>query len=383
MFHVKHPPTCADEPSPPALRHLDEALARLKRDDLYRSPTDESGTPALRSLCSNDYLGFGSAPIPVRPDLPTGVGASRLVTPGDGGAGPLERTVAAFVGAPAALTFTSGYAANVGLLSALLSPADVVVSDALNHASLIDGIRLARSQVRVVPHLSLPAVAEALRVPGPAGGRRWVVTESYFSMDGDGPDLRKLRELCDDAGAGLVVDEAHALGTLGPEGRGRCAEAGVVADALVGTFGKAFGAQGAFVAGSSTLRAWLWNRARSFVFSTGLSPAVAEAARLNLLRSLAEPQHRQRLGEVSRQLRDVLSQGGLEPLGWGPIVPCVIGSAAQALACAQSLREAGFHVQAIRPPTVPEGTARLRFTASSSYRSDDLTGLAQALRRRR
>src|SRR5262249_14986618 len=154
---------------------------------------------------------------------------------------------------------------------ALARPGDVVVSDALNHASLIDGARLSRAEVAVVPHADVGAIDRALA--GRAGRRAWVLVESYYSMDADGHDLAALRHVCDEHGAALVIDEAHALGVLGPEGRGLAAAAGVRADVLVGTLGKAFGAQGAFVAGRAELRDWLWNRARSFVFSTGISPS--------------------------------------------------------------------------------------------------------------
>ncbi len=180
------------------------------------------------------------------------------------------------MGLPSSLVFSSGYAANVGLMSSLPRPGDLVVSDALNHASIIDGIRLSKCRVAVVPHLDVGAVETALRDRG--AGRAFVVTESYFSMDADSPDLGALRALCDRHGAALVVDEAHAVGVLGPGGAGLCAEQGVVPDALVGTFGKAFGAAGAFVAGCEALTRWLWNSARSFVISTGMSPVVAAAA---------------------------------------------------------------------------------------------------------
>jgi 8-amino-7-oxononanoate synthase len=206
-----------------------------------------------------------------------------------------------------------------------------------------------------------------------------VVTESYFSMDADSPDLPALRAVCDAEGAALVVDEAHALGVLGPQGRGLCAAAGVVPDVLVGTFGKAFGAAGAFVAGSETLVAWLWNRARSFVFSTGMSPMVASAALDAIRCALADPQRRERVAAGARQLRHGLTSAGLEVLGYGHIVPCVLGDARRALWWAEELQSRGVMVRAVRPPSVPAGTARLRLTVTASHVSADIERLVAAV----
>jgi 8-amino-7-oxononanoate synthase len=286
--------------------------------------------------------------------------------------------VASFLGVPEALVFTSGYAANVGLLPALAGPDDLVVSDALIHASLIDGARLSRARVVVVPHLDLDAVRCALRAS--AGRRAFVLTESYFSMDGDSPDLRGLRRICDDHGAALVVDEAHALGVLGPEGRGLCAAAGVQPDVLVGTFGKAFGAGGAFVAGCEALCAWLWNRARSFVFSTGLSPAVAAGALQGLESASAQPQRRERLLEIAQTLRAGLGALGLDLRGYGHVIPWVVGDSREALWASEAIQRAGYDVRAIRPPSVPRGTARLRLTASARHTTEDAGGLIEAVR---
>ena len=232
--------------------------------------------------------------------------------------------------------------ANVGVLASLASPEDVILSDALNHASIIDGARLSRAEVVIYTHLDMDVVRRTLaRVTGRAsrGARRvWVVTESYFSMDADSPDLGALRRACDEAGAGLIVDEAHALGVLGPEGRGVCAERGVTPDVLVGTFGKAFGAGGAFAAGCADLIAWLWNRARSFVFSTGLSPIVAEGARRHVELCRRDPSLRGRALACADELRKGMWALGLEPQGYGVIVPWIIGDAPRALRVAEDLR---------------------------------------------
>lgn len=289
----------------------------------------------------------------------------------------LERAAAAWVGQPAALAFASGYAANAGLIPALAGPGDVIISDALNHASLIDGSRLSRAQIVVTPHLAVDAVARALRAP--RQGRAFVITESYFGMDADGPDLAALRAACDEHDAALIVDEAHALGVLGPDGRGRCAEAGIAPDALVGTFGKAFGAAGAFVAGCPALVTWLWNKARTFVFSTGMSPALAAAARTGMATAQAEPFRRERVVARAAQLRAALECVGIQPRGFGHILPWVIGEPAAALRLASLLRARDLNVRAIRPPTVPQGTARIRLTVTAAHDCADIERAARVM----
>ena len=355
---MKHPP--------PALRRLEKRLQALADDGLLRTrpePVAEVG----RSFCSNDYLGLASR---VSPGAPSGAGASRLIAGERKEHRQLETALASWLGVPDVLLFSSGYAANVGTIAALAQPGDLVVSDELNHASLIDGCRLGRGRVEVVPHLELDAVERALS--GKRGGQAWVVTESYFSMDADAPDLAALRRLCDRQDAALVVDEAHALGVFGPAGRGLCAEVGVVPDVLIGTLGKAFGSSGAFVAGSEPLVAWLWNRARSFVFSTGIAPVTALAS-LTALPTVAEDAAlRARLHSNAHRLRQGLAGLGLAPRGFGPIIPLVIGDARRAVTAATELRGAGLHVQAVRPPTVPTGTARLRVTATALHSEADI-----------
>jgi 8-amino-7-oxononanoate synthase len=294
-----------------------------------------------------------------------------------------ETTLAAWLGAEAALLFSSGYAANAGVLSALARPGDVIVSDALNHASIIDGCRLSGATVRIVPHCDASAVDAALAASSGAP-HRWVVTEAYFSMDGDAPDLPALRAVCDRHDAALIVDEAHALGVFGPRGTGLCASAGIRPDVLVGTAGKALGLQGAFVAGSRRLRLWLWNRARSFVFSTGISPALATATASRARRAAADDQARARLATSASRLRDGLAALGLvagtEHSLQGPIIPWVVGSPERAVQLSMRLREHGVRVQAIRPPTVPAGTSRLRITATARLTDADIDHALQAFR---
>src|SRR5262245_8013878 len=348
--------------APNALRHLVVGLRELEAQGLLRSPARFDA--ACLVLSSNDYLGYARRPLAGRSEA-GGSGSSRLIA-GDGeGHRAAERALSEWVGAESALLFSSGYAANVGLLSALAGPDDVVVSDALNHASIIDGCRLSRARVVVVPHLDASAVEHALRDASKAR-RRWVVTESYFSMDADSPDLRALRRLCDAHDAGLIVDEAHAFGVFGPHGAGLCVDAGVVPDALVGTLGKAVGLQGAFIAGREVLRSWLWNRARSFVFSTGVSPWLAVATSERVREVQADDAGRARVMAVAGRLRGAISAGGGRVLGHGPIVPWVVGSASRAVELAGALLERGISVPAIRPPTVPTGTSRLRVSASAA-----------------
>ena len=358
--------------APPALAHLAEALAELRQQDRLRTRAEPvEGV----SFCSNDYLGLAGTPAPA---VAGGAGASRLIAGEHAEHGRLERALAGWLGVEQALLFSSGYAANVGALSALVGRGDVVVSDALNHASIIDGLRLARAEVRIVPHLDVAAAERAL---ADARGRRaWLVTETYFSMDADSPDLSALRRICDAAGAALIVDEAHALGVFGPDGRGLCAAVGVEPDVRVGTLGKAFGASGAFVAGCRLVVDWLWNRARSHVFSTGPSPASVAVARLNFERAVHDPTLRRTAIRLADRFRDTLRSLGADVRGHGPIVPWVVGPEPKALEAGALLRHRGVHAVAVRPPTVPEGTSRIRFALTARHTDRDVDQAVTAVR---
>jgi 8-amino-7-oxononanoate synthase len=353
-----------------ALAYLEGELAKLQEAHLLRRRPERRAWRAP-SFSSNDYLGLAARAMAgeALSETASGAGASRLVTGEHGAHKELEGTVVDWLrpslGCEDAVSFASGYAANVGTLAALAGPGDLVVSDALNHASIIDGIRLSRASVVVTPHLDVGAVERALRHG--SFRRAWVVVESYYSMDADSPDLRALRTICDGAGAALVVDEAHAFGVVGPEGRGLCAELGVVPDVWVGTLGKALGAQGGIVVGTAELALWLWNRARSFVFSTGLSPAVAAVAARNARWIRTAEAARASVAARARALREGLRDQGLDVRGTGHVVPWRQGSPEQAARTAEALREAGFEVQAIRPPTVPEGTSRIRFGVTAAH----------------
>ncbi|MFT3773805.1 MAG: 8-amino-7-oxononanoate synthase [Minicystis sp.] len=359
------------------LRHLEGELDGLDRQGLLRRPLT-GPIEGLLDLCSNDYLGYARDPWPAL-NAQSGAGASRLVSGNSIAHTTAEESIASWLGTEAALLFSSGYAANVGTMSALAGPGDVIVSDALNHASIIDGCRLSGASIRVVPHLDVTAVQTALAAAGTAR-RRWVVTESYFSMDGDTPDLAALASTCRAYDAALIVDEAHALGVFGPEGRGLCASLGVKPDVLIGTAGKSLGLHGAFVAGSASLRLWLWNRARSFVFSTGISPALATSLADRVQRVRQDDQARARAADRSRRLRSALAELGQPAIraGHGPVIPWMVGEPAAAVALSARLRAEGVLVQAIRPPTVPSGTARLRITATAALADADLDRAVRA-----
>ena len=368
------------------LRHLAAELLDLEKRSLLRIPPDPRPRPTTSPaeapvlLCSNDYLGYGSDLWGETPTELAGSGASRLVAGEHIAHVEAEEELARWVGQPEALLFSSGYAANVGAIASLARRGDVILSDALNHASIIDCCRLSGAHVLVLPHTDASAVEAALR-DCRSFRARWVVTESYFSMDGDTPDLAALRAHCDAHDAALYVDEAHALGVFGPRGSGLCAEAGVRPDVLVGTFGKALGLQGAFVAGSPTVRSYLWNRARSFVFSTGLSPALTVRLLTNVRRAIADDAGRERLHRSAHRLREALRAAGVPVprTARGPVLPWIVGSATRALTLSAQLRERGVLVQAIRPPTVPADTARLRITATAALTERDLHRAVTAL----
>ncbi len=359
MFHVKPPSG--------ALGFLEDAIEGARADGLLRERGEPLPAAAGPGFDSNDYLGLAWE---TAVSANAGSGASRLL----GGDHPIHRELEAesarLVSMQDALVFSSGYAANLGLLACLAGPSDVIVSDALNHASIIDGARLSRARVVVVPHLDVDAVDAALAAP--RAGRAFVVTESYFSMDADIPDLAHLRESCDRHGAALIVDEAHALGVLGPQGKGLCAKAGIRPDVLIGTYGKAFGAAGAFVAGSKTLTTWCWNRARSFVFSTAMSPGLAATALNGLRRAEEEPHRRERVLSSARRLRAGMAALGLSVPGEGPILPWHVGEARKAVELASDLSARGMVARAVRPPTVPPGTSRLRLTVTARHTAADL-----------
>jgi 8-amino-7-oxononanoate synthase len=326
------------------------------------------------NFSSNNYLGLADHPAlsaaarACTEQLGTGAGASRLIAGSLAPHRELEGALADLLGQPA-LLFNSGYQANLGLIQALAGPEDAVFSDALNHASLIDGCRLARARVEVYAHRDHTDLRQ--RLAATPARRRLIVTDSVFSMDGDVADLAGLRQLANEHGAALLVDDAHAFGVMGPGGRGACAAAGVQPDALMATFGKALGGFGAFVSAAPPVVDYLANRARSFVFTTALPPGVMAAAHegLRLVASPAGAERRAQLHQRIRQFADGLAALGLLVDGAGatPIFPVLVGDARQTMEASEALLQAGVFAQGIRPPTVPRGTARLRFSLMATH----------------
>ncbi|MGI9172880.1 MAG: aminotransferase class I/II-fold pyridoxal phosphate-dependent enzyme [Chthoniobacterales bacterium] len=380
----------------------EEQLQALHARALHRQ-LREIGTPQgaevrivgreLVNFSSNDYLGLASDPIlrqaaiAAIEEFGVGSGASRLIS---GTLSPhvvLEATLAKWKKVPAAICFSSGYAAAVGTLPALASKQDVIIIDKLCHASLIDGARLSGATLRVFPHNHLGKLESHLEWSQREhpDARVVVVTESIFSMDGDRAPLREVVELKKRFGARLVLDEAHAVGVLGPQGRGLAAELGLDGhiDVQMGTMSKSLGVSGGYICGSRNLIDWLVNRARSFVFSTAPAPAVAAAATaaIRFLASEEGEARRKLLWRRVVQFRKLLPNGADFGKPAAAVIPWMIGNERQALELAQGLLEAGFFVPAIRYPTVAKGAARLRITISAAHSALQVASLAEALGR--
>ncbi|HEV2223712.1 MAG TPA: 8-amino-7-oxononanoate synthase [Candidatus Acidoferrales bacterium] len=346
-------------------------LESLREQSQLRSLETLSGV----NLCSNDYLGLAADPRlkhavieAVASARQMGATGSRLLSGNSREWQELESEFAEFAGTESALYFGSGYAANVGLLSSVLQPGDVVFSDALNHASLIDGMRLSGAEKIIYPHGDMQFLEDALREKSRGTGAKVIVTESIFSMEGDMARIDDLVRLAKTHGAELIVDEAHALGVCGPQGRGMVAELKLEREilAIVYTCGKALANVGAFVCGDAKLKDFLINRARTFLFSTALPPYFARQIHAALTIARKEDSRRKHLHESSIALRAELSAAGLNcGTSSSQIVPVILGSNEAALRVAAQLQDAGFAVRAIRPPTVPAGTARIRVSLTS------------------
>jgi 8-amino-7-oxononanoate synthase len=313
----------------------------------------------------------------------TGSGGSRLVCGTNPEHVALESELATYFDAEEALTFTSGYAANVGTIPALVGRGDAVFADALNQASLIDGCRLSRATIHVYPHLSLTGLAAQLEEHRASARRAVIVTDGLFSTDGDHAPLAGIIDLARQHHAWTYLDDSHAIGTGGVDGRGSASAVrrhGQV-DVTVGALGKAFGVAGAFVYGSHTLIQYLVNRARSFVFSTAMMPAQAAAAREALRIVRAEPTRREQLLANAIRMTRVLHTAGIHALGeaGAHVVPIMIGDASTAVAIGAQLATRGYLVGAIRPPTVPTGASRLRITLSAAHKPLQIGGLVETL----
>jgi 8-amino-7-oxononanoate synthase len=376
------------------LKPFEPELERLRAAHLYRSrlvvdsPQGVElrvGGETLLSFCSNDYLGLANDPRVVTAlqagaaRYGAGSGASHLVSGHSAAHHALEEELAAFVGAQRALLFSTGFMANLGVVGALVERHDVIAEDRLNHASLIDAARLTRARVIRYPHADIAALARRAGGKAPA----LVTTDGVFSMDGDLAPVPDLHAFAREQGARLLVDDAHGLGVLGVHGRGTLAHFGIVPTGdviLMGTLGKALGVFGAFVAGDAALIETLIQRARSYIYTTALPPALAEALRASLAVARDEDWRREKLqAHVARFRAGAVELGFALTASPTPIQPLMLGESERALAVAAALRWQGILVPAIRPPTVPQGEARLRVTFSAAHEAAHVDRLLAAL----
>lgn len=372
---------------------IEARLAELREQDLWRElhVLDSSqGAEVTRegrrlvNFSSNDYLGLAAHPA-ITTALHEGIerfgagaGASRLVCGTQAPHAELESALAAFKGTEAALAFSSGHAVALGTIPALMGRGDTILLDKLCHACLVDAARLSGATIRVFPHQHLGKLERLLQT---AAGRVLVVTESVFSMDGDITPLKEIVELKDRHGAWLLMDEAHGVGVLGPQGRGLAAQLGLEArvELQMGTLSKALGLSGGYLAASRAVIDLLVNRARSFIYSTAPPPCIAHAARaaVGLISGAAGDELRHALWE---NLRHFTQHMRLPEVPESAIVPWIVGAEAQAVDLSRRLLERGFLTPAIRHPTVARGAARLRLTFSAAHTSAQITALAAALR---
>lgn len=376
--------------------HITTALTEHAAAGLMRTPRRVSGRqgpvitldgrPAV-CLCSNNYLGLADHPAIAAAagraleELGFGAAASRHISGSMDLHVAAEERLARYVHQPRALLFSTGYAANVGVVQGLLGPGAQVFSDSLNHASLIDGCRLSRAAVHVYRHRDPEHLAELLSRERNAGVAAVILTESAFSMDGDLAPVRELRQLADRFECGLLVDEAHALGVLGPEGRGLCAREGVVPDLLIGTLGKAFGTAGAFIAGPAPTVRLVENRARSYIFSTAPSPSLAAAAiAATDLVEAAEDRRETLRAHEGRLRRELTALEFHVQQGETPVIPVIIGPTEATMILSAALLTHGVFVHGIRPPTVAPGTSRLRATAMATHTEAHLDQAISAFR---
>jgi 8-amino-7-oxononanoate synthase len=381
-------------------RDLQDGLRDLEKRDQRRSlvETGVSGgasshaTPrASVNLCSNDYLGLSESE-----ELRAAVIEAVHTAPRVGGTGSrllsghlrdwdrLEQEFADFAGTESALYFGSGYAANVGLFTSILRKDDIVFSDELNHASLIDGMRLSGARKVIYRHLDLDDLETALRnaAPPTSRGRKFVVTETVFSMDGDIANIAELSNLCARHGAGLILDEAHAIGVHGLNGRGIAAAAQLTGEviAMTHTCGKALASAGAFVCGRATLRDHLINHARTFIFSTAMPPYMAGQIRAALrIAQKMDSARAELLANARRLTAEFRAQGYDTAASASQIIPIIVGANDEAISAAEFLQAEGFSVRAIRPPTVPQNRARLRLSLTAAVPAAELDRLANCL----
>ncbi len=347
------------------------------------------GKPVI-DFSANDYLGLAGDPriaaaaIRFLEQDSTGAAAARLISGNYAVHTELEAALAKFKNTEAALLFGSGYSANLGTVPALVGKRDVVYSDELNHASLLDATKLSKAEVRVFPHSDLGALRQLLADDVGKFRRRLIVVDGVFSMDGDLFPLDQLVPLAREFDAWTYVDDAHGTAVIGANGRGSAEHFGVEGeiDVIMGTLGKSLGTSGAFIAGSATLIEYLLHRARAFVFTTSSPPALAAATLESIRIVQEEPWRREQLWENARYLRSQLAAIGVSAPGHASsyVVPVIIGSVKKTMEVGQVLRDAGYHVGAVRPPTVPMGTSRLRITVSAAHTKEQIDGLVTALK---
>jgi 8-amino-7-oxononanoate synthase len=374
---------------------IHDRLEELRDLGLYRRMRMVSGPQGPRVLldgkrvlllCSNNYLGLADHPrvreaaAEAAMRYGVGAGASRLVSGNMTLHRRLEERLAEFERSERCVLFGSGYLANAGVIGALAQAGDVVFSDALNHASIIDGCRLSRAETFVYDHLDTDHLEWGLQQADGRGSL--IVTDGVFSMDGDIAPLERIVDLAHRYDARVMVDEAHATGVLGPGGRGSIAAAGLEGevDVMVGTLGKALGSYGAYVCCDAEIARYLVNAARTLIFSTGPAPPVVAAALTALDLVNESPRRIERVRRNAQTLREALAQHGLDvPAGETAIVPLIVGDAGRAVALCERVLERGVFAQAIRPPTVPEGSSRLRLAAMATHNTAELEWAAAQL----
>ena len=355
-----------------------DSMGLQRRPPIIESTTGPVATIGGREfvcLCSNDYLGLASNAAPVFTSGETnGSGSSRLVAGNFKSIVEVERSAAELCGYAASLLFPSGYMANIGAIPALTDERDIIFSDSLNHASLIDGCRLSRAKVLVYPHRDTRFIESELKKRRNTHRNIWFVSDALFSMEGTLAPVRDLRSLADQYGAFLYIDEAHSLGVLGPEGRGLCASQNIQAEVMMLGLGKAFGAQGGFILAKEPVVRLLYNRARSFIYTTAPSPSLSSIIHQAILRVQQANIERARLRSNVLYLRKALGSLGFEVGGdeLSPIMYLKLGGPEEATAASRALMEHGVFISAIRPPTVPEGTSRLRIVPTALHSLDQL-----------
>jgi 8-amino-7-oxononanoate synthase len=376
--------------------NLKQKLAEREAQHLYRrrrisdgpqGPEQVGGGKRFINFCSNDYLGLANHPEIIAAfkkgadRYGVGSGAAHLVNGHSRAHHALEEELAEFTGRPRALLFSTGYMANLGVISALVGAGDAVFEDRLNHASLIDAALLSRARLTRYTHGNASSLVAKLSAS--KAQEKLIVTDGIFSMDGDIAPLPELVTVADKSEAILMVDDAHGIGVLGTQGKGSLAHFGLGINEvpiLMGTLGKGVGSFGAFIAGSEDLIEWLIQSARPYIYTTATPPAIAEATRTSLKLIQSEEWRREKLRTLIKRFRDGAEQLGLELMASEtPIQPLLIGEAGEALALSKRLEQLGILISAIRPPTVPDGTARLRITFSAAHSEEHVDRLLSAL----